>query len=176
MSFSVDLVSLEISARRGAGSQAILTSRQLLPPPAAEEYLVKRRRREIEEEVREATTRRRNSVTVLSEAGLLDDGELVRMKLEAFTPEQRTAVEGRLADDEGYCLAEWTGLGIRQALRWKHDGNLYSCSGLIWTVLMELGFEPGSVPGPDYWLTPDGRSFYEASCEIEDELRGGSES
>jgi hypothetical protein len=108
-------------------------------------------------------------------------GTDVRMNLAAFTPDQRQAIEARIAAHADYDTAEWTGLGIRQALRWRHDGQVYSCSGLIWTVLDTLGFGPGSIPGPDYWLTPDGQTFYEASCAIEDGLRarraenGGSE-
>lgn len=167
----LDIGCIEVTARRSGDGDAILTARQVLPPPAAEEYLVKRRRRDLEEEHREARARRRNSVTVLDEAGLVGAGDEVQMKLQTFTPEQRAAVQTRATDDPNYTVAEWTGRGIREALRWRHDGQLYSCSGLIWHVLDELGFNPGSVPGPDYWLLPDGRSFYEASCAVEDDLR-----
>lgn len=170
----LDIGCIEITARRHGDGQAILTSRQLLPPPAAEDYFVKRRRREQEEEVREATTRRRNSVTVLTEAGVIPVGHDVPMNLNTFTTLQREAVEGRIRQSNDYGVAEWTGLGIRQALRWKHDGELYSCSGLIWNILDELGFGPGSIPGPDYWLTPSGRAFYEESCEIEDAIKNAS--
>jgi hypothetical protein len=174
LDLGLDIGCIQLTARKGTEGRAVLTTRQLLPPPAAEDYLVKRRRREVEEEGREATTRRRNSVTVLDEAGVFAVGGDVPMNLEAFTPEQRTAIEGTIAADPDFGVAEWSGLGIRQALRWKHDGQLYSCSGLIWKVLNDLGFNPGSIPGPDYWLAPSGRALYYESCAIEDELRGGS--
>jgi len=168
----IDIGCIEITARRHGDSHAILTARQILPPPAAEEYLVKRRRREQEEEVREASARRRNSVTVLDEAQAIPVGTEIPLHVGAFTPPQRAAIEARIAASPDYGVAEWTGLGIRQALRWKHDGQLYSCSGLIWKVLDDLGFNPGSVPGPDYWLAPSGRTLYYEAAAIEDAARG----
>lgn len=174
LDLGLDIGCIQLTARRTGTGPAILTTRQLLPPPAAEDYLVKRRRREIEEEEREAGTRRRNSVTVLHEAGMFAVGDHVPMKLQAFTPEQRAAVEEQISAHPDFAIAEWTGTGIRQALRWKHDGRLYSCTSLIWKVLADLGFSPGSIPGPDYWLTPSGRSLYEESCAIEDESREGA--
>ena len=131
----LDIGCIQITAQKHADGQAILSARQILPPPAAEDYLVKRRRRELEEEEREATTRRRNSVAVLSEAGVIPVGGEVPINLQAFTPDQRAAVEQQIAASPDFGMAEWTGLGIREALRWKHDGKLYSCSGLIWKVL-----------------------------------------
>jgi hypothetical protein len=168
----LDIGCIEITARKHGEGHAILTSRQILPPPAAEDYLVKRRRRELKEEERESSARRRNSVTVLDEAAALAPGTPIVMHLDAFTPEQRMEIERQIEADPAYGLAEWTGLGIRQALRWKADGNLYSCSGLIWKVLDDLGFNPGSVPGPGYWLAPSTRTLYEEAVAIEDAARG----
>lgn len=170
----LDIGCIQITARKQPDGRAVLSARQLLPPPAAEDYLVKRRRREQEEEEREITTRRRNSVTVLTEANAIPvDGE-VPLNLAAFTPDQRAAIEVQMASSPDYGVAEWTGLGIKQALRWKHDGELYSCSGLIWKMLDDLGFNPGSIPGPDYWLAPSGRALYYESIAIEDEQRNGA--
>lgn len=168
----LDIGCIEVTARRQGDAHVILTSRQILPPPAAEDYLVKRRRREQEEEVREATTRRRNSVTVLDEHDAIAAGTELQLNLDAFTPEQRAKIEEQVAASLGYGSAEWTGLGIRQALRWKHDRQFYSCSGLIWKILDELGFSPGSVPGPDYWLAPSGRTLYYEAVAVEDAAGG----
>lgn len=167
----LDIGCIGIAARRDGERRAVLTARQLLPPPAAEDYLVKRRRREIEEEEREAPTRRRNSVTVLTEADAIPVGADVPLNLQAFTPDQRAAIEAQITASPAFGVAEWTGRGIKNALRWKHDGGLYSCSGLIWKMLDDLEFNPGSIPGPDYWLAPSGRPLYVESCAIEDELR-----
>lgn len=164
----LDIGCVEIKARRYNEGHAILTSRQLIPTPAAEDYLVKRRRKELEEEEREATTRRRNSVVVLNEADAIPVGTAISLNLAPFTPEQRSAVKAKIATDPNVGRAEWTGEGIRQALRWAHDGESYSCSGLIYALLTDLGFNPGSLPGPDYWLIEEGKTLYDAACEIED--------
>jgi RecB family endonuclease NucS len=170
----LDIGCVEVTARRHGESHIILTSRQILPPPAAEDYLVKRRRREQEEEVREATTRRRNSVTVLSEADAIPVGTELRLNLDAFTPEQRARIEQRAATTPDYQTAAWTGLGIREALRWSHDGQHYSCSGLIEKMLVELSFSPISIPGPDYWLAPSGRTLYYEAVALEEGTRSGN--
>jgi hypothetical protein len=163
----LDIGCIEISAKRHGDETAILTSRQLLPPPAAEDYLVQRRRREHEEEEREASTRRRNSVTVLNELEVIPVDAEVPLNMAAFSPEQRDAVQARIAGSPGYGVAIWTGLSIRQALRWMHDGELYSCSGLIWKILNELGFDPGSIPGPEYLRAPSGRTLYDEAVAAE---------
>lgn len=169
----LDIGCIEVTARRHGASHVVLTSRQILPPPAAEDYLVKRRRREQEEEVREATARRRNSVTVLDEAAAIPAGTDLQLNRDAFTPDQRARFEQQAGISAGYATARWTGRGIREALRWNHDGELYSCSGLIWKILTELGFSPGSVPGPDYWLAPSGRTLYYEAVAVEDAARSG---
>jgi hypothetical protein len=167
---TLDIGCIEIRARRHGNDQAILTSRQLLPPPVADDYLVQRRRREQAEEQREASTRRRNSVIVITEAEALQPGDLLDLNLNAFTAEQRALVEPFIAENPEAAEAEWTGDGIRRALRWRHDGEAYSCSGLIWTLLTSLGASPSAIPGPDFWTVPaTGKTLYETSCAIEDE-------
>ncbi len=165
----LDIGCIEITARRDGDGRAILTSRQILPPPAAEDYLVKRRRREAEEVQRESVGRRRNTVTVLSEAGTIRPGTELAMKLDAFTPQQRAAIQVEIDASPDFRIAEWTGLGLRKALRWKHDGQTYSCTGLIWKILDDLGLNPSAVAGPDYWLTPAGRSLYEEALAVDAE-------
>lgn len=48
-------------------------------------------------------------------------------------------------------LAEWTGLGLRKALRWSKGNELYPASNLIVKILQEHGArsedDPGSAPG-----------------------------
>lgn len=171
----LDIGCVEIRARRHGDDQAILTSRQLLPPPVADDYLVQRRRREQAEEQREASTRRRNSVIVITEAEALQPGDLLDLNLNAFTAEQRALVEPFVAESPEAAKAEWTGEGIRNALRWRHDGKVYSCTNLITTLLNGLGIDPGSVPGPDYWVVPTtGQNLYETAYAIENDSATGT--
>jgi len=51
----------------------------------------------------------------------------------------------------------------QKALKWLADNNLYSPTGLVQAILARVGVEGATVPGPDYWLLPSGRSMYEES-------------
>ena len=81
------------------------------------------------------------------------------MNLDAFNADQRAAVEAKIAQDERYAKVKWTGRGSRNSLEWQLDGDTYSPSGLVWSMLDGLGFDPGGVRGPLYWNLPDGRSI-----------------
>ena len=167
----LDIGCIQIRARRHGTTHAVLTTRQLIPPPAASEYLVKRRRREVEEEQREASARRRNTIVVLAEAGLIKPGDELKLDPTLFSDRSRSGLEAKIAENPAYAIARYTGEGLRTAFEWALDGKKYSCSGLTWTMLDELGLNPGSIAGPDYWRLSDGRTLYAASCEIEDPQR-----
>jgi len=164
----LDIGCVEVTARALTPETAIVTARQVLPPPSAEDYFVRRRRRLAEEEEVESYQRRRNSVVVLEEAGLLAPGDEVTMNLGAFSAADLPVVQAAIGKDPPIGVAEWTGLGIRNALRWRHDGKLYSCTGLIETLREQLGLKRTAIPGPDYWLVPSGRTFYQESLSLED--------
>jgi hypothetical protein len=165
----LDIGCIEVRARRLVDNRAVLTTRQLIPPPAADEYLVKRRRREVEEEQREASSRRRNTLIVLADAGLLTTGEQVTLDPSRFSEQTKASIAAKVTEDAAYGLATYTGESLRSAFRWQLDGEKYSCSGLTHKLLTDLGYEVGAIAGPDYWRLADGRTLYEAACEIEDQ-------
>ena len=80
--------------------------------------------------------------------------------------EWRPQVEKLLEIEPDAGLAEWTGISLRKALKWSRDGQYYSCSGLVETLLLELGFE-ASLPGPQYWVTESGISLAQAARQLE---------
>jgi hypothetical protein len=164
--YELDIGCVEVTARRHPDGSALVTSRQLLPPPAAEDYLVKRRRRESQEATREDTTRSRNSVTILLEAGVLEAGQLLRLNVDWFG-DASTAIKDAVEREPLIGEAEWTGLSLNQALRWRRDGQLYACSPLITRILGEVGFPRRSVAGPQFWVTEEGRSLADLAFEIE---------
>jgi hypothetical protein len=132
--------------------------------------MVRKRRRAAEEEIRERTARRRNAVTILLESGVLVEGEEVRLHLPAFTIEQREQVEKLLSVDADVGIAYWTGKSLLRALRWKRDGEEYSASRLVESVLTELGvYAP--VAGPQYWVTSKGKTIADLAIEIEPDSR-----
>ena len=169
--YELDIGCIEITARRLADGNAIVTSRQILPLPVADDYLVQRRRKERAEERREASGRRPNVVTELLAAGAIEPGTELKLKLDQFTREEQSLVGPGLEDDSLVGLAEWTGLGLRKALRWRKDNGLYSASLLVVKILQVAGARseetPGAVAGPRFWQVPDGRTLVEVADSID---------
>ena len=169
--YELDISCIEITARRLVDGNAIVTSRQILPLPVADDYLVQRRRKERAEERREASGRRPNVVAELLSAGTIEPGTELTLKLDQFTREEQSLVRPGLESNAAVEQAEWTGLGLRKALRWRKDNELYSASKLIVKILQEYGArsqdDPGSAPGPRYWKVPDGRTLGEVADSID---------
>jgi len=169
--YELDIGCIEIIARRLADGNVIVTSRQILPLPVADDYLVQRRRKERAEERREASGRRPNVVTELLAAGAIEPGTELRLKLEQFTREEQDVVRPGLEQEPLVGLAEWTGLGLRKALRWRKDNELYSASLLVVKILQVYGARtedaPRSAPGPRYWQLPDGRTLAEVAGSLD---------
>ena len=170
--FGVDIGCVQVTARLLDGERATITARQLLPLPVAEDYTVRRRRREQEQDERVRSSRGSSSIQVLANAGLLEAGTELRLGLDAITSSWRPAVEQLLTTNPDAGVAEWNGDMAARSIMWRHDGELYSLTGLTKTVLEMAGVEPPeALPGPDYWLLPDGRSMYKASVELRRETR-----
>ena len=134
----IDVGCVQVTTRRHPDGTALITARRLLPPPAAEDYLVRRRQREAEESEREATTRSRNSVTILLEAAALDPGTPLRLKLSRLG-DAEAAVRAAIEQDPRFGEAEWTGLSLNQALRWRRDGGLYASPRSCLSFLEDVG-------------------------------------
>ncbi len=161
----IDIGCIEVKAHRHASGTAVLSVRQILPLPEAEDYYVRRRRRDQGEGIaREARQRAARSVDLLGEAGVLAPGDVVSFRIEAVASADRPAVQAVIDDDPLIGRAVWTGLGSRSALRWEHNGEPYSTTGLAIEILARAGVSKTAIPGPDYWTIPStGRSFYEES-------------
>lgn len=169
----LDIGCVQVTARLTSADAAVITARQLLPLPSAEQFVVRRRRRVQEEESKEAAVRRRNAVTVLLENDAIPVGTPLKLKLDALTAEWRPMVEKMIEAEPDVAVAEWTGLSLRQALRWRRDGELYSCSGLVESILMEIGVK-ASVPGLQYWIDPaTNMSLGTLSVQLEDAAQPG---
>lgn len=165
--FDIDIGCVQVTARRLDGESAMITARQLLPLPLTEDYLVRRRRREQEQEERTRSNRGTNSVRVLADAGLIEEGMTIRLGLDTLVNRWRPMVEQFLNQHPEAGFAEWTGEVTPRSMRWRHDGELYSLTGLTKTVLESAGIErPEAVAGPDHWLLPDGRAMYQAALEL----------
>jgi hypothetical protein len=163
----IDVGCIEVTARQTAPGQAILSSRSVIPLPQAEDYFVRRRRKEQVEEERKTRQRRsETSVALLSRVGAVNPGDELRLKIDQFTKELQPMVRALIDDDPSAGVAEWTS-NPQKALKWRSDGELYSPTGLVTTILARVGVQAGAIPGPDYWLLPTGRSMYEESKLME---------
>lgn len=166
----IDIGCVQITARQRSEREAVVSARQLIPLPEAEDYLVRRRRREQGEETRRVARRRPTTVSLLNRAGAVKEGDPIRLNVQWLPAAWRPAVEELIAESAAVGEAEWSGSeNTHKALRWKHDGELYSASGIVHRILTMANVEHGSLPGPDYWQLPSGRSMYQESKLIEAE-------
>lgn len=126
-----------------------LDSQQVIPVSEAEEYMT--RRREKADKQSEGGQRRR-AITVLLNRGVLETGDIVEFDAEAKPSEADWVID---PSDE-FWRAEVTGEnGMSDNIRWLHDGDTYSFSGLTGTLFEELtGDRPGSINGNKYWRHP----------------------
>lgn len=160
----IDIGCVEVIGRQQSDTTAVLVARQILPLPEAEDYLVRRRRKEQQEESRRTSRRRLSSVAILSRAGVVDEGDVLTLKMEAFTVADRPVIEALVAEHPAMMRATWVGRSMQQALRWEHDGEVQSATSIVRKMREMAGLPEQSIPGPDYWLLPStGRAMYEES-------------
>jgi hypothetical protein len=168
----IDIGCTEVTARSRGDGTVMIAARQIIPLPQAEDYLVRRRRREESQEVRTRSSRGANSIAVLAEAGLLTTGTVVRLGVSSLIGRWQEPVAALLEQHPDMSEAEWTGETVSKSLRWRHDRQVYSASGLTKQILSLVGIEVDALPGPDYWLLPDGRPMYRASVEVRSQSEG----
>jgi hypothetical protein len=165
----IDIGCVEVTARQVNADSALLSSRSIIPLPEAEDYLVRRRRKEQKEEERKTRQRRsETSVALLIRAGAVKPGDELKLKVDQFTKALQPKIEELLEQDPAAGTAEWTG-NPQKALKWLSNDELYSPTGLVNAILARIGVELTTIPGPDYWLLPTGRSMYEESKSIDDQ-------
>lgn len=152
----IDVRCVELTVRKLNEDEVAVAPRLLTPPPQAAALMVKRQREEkAETQTRAATRRRGLTVNVLIEHNAIKPGTILEFATNTLGIRRRTAVASWFGEDERRGRAVWTGERGRRALRWAVDDEHYSVTELTAFILAEsLGREPGSVPGPDYWLAP----------------------
>lgn len=102
-------------------------------------------------------------MTELLAAGAVESGTELKLRMGSFTQGQREAIKGGMADDPDVGVAEWTGLSLSKAVRWRKDGKTYSATGLVLRILELHGHRTKSVAGPNYWAVPDVRLLWEVA-------------
>ncbi len=160
----IDIGCTEVLARLQNETTAVLVARQIIPLPEAEDYLVRRRRKEEDEESRRGSRRALSSAAILARAGVLAEGDVLPLKMDAFSAADRPAIEALVAGDVSMGRAVWTGRGSQQSLQWEFDRKFHSPTSIVRRLRELAGLPEQSIPGPDYWIVPStGRAMYEES-------------
>ncbi len=172
--YGMDITCRRIEAYKHHG-RVLLNSQQVIPVAEAEEYMTKRREKQ---EKQQATTRRPAAINVLLERGVLGEGDKVY-----FDPE-RVPVEANCewSEEDEFWWGTVTGnTGQSDNVRWDHDKEEYSFTGLTKELLHELveRDRDEALNGYNYWCHPnfDGRTLSELrSSEISSKDRHDSTS
>ncbi len=148
--YGMDITCTKIEAYEHQG-RVLLNSQQVIPVAEAEEYMTKRREKQ---EKQEEKTRRPAAINVLLDSGVLRPDERVY-----FAPERVPAEADReYSKDDDFWWATVTGdTGQSDNVRWEHDGEVYSFTGLAKEALNELVGRDYSkaLNGYKYWCHPD---------------------
>lgn len=154
--YGMDITCTRIEAYEHQG-RVLLNSQQVIPVPEAEEYMTKRREKQ---EKQRKTSRRPAAIQVLLEREVLEPGEKVYLDPDRVPAE----ADREWNEDDEFWWATVTGeTGLRDNVRWDHDGNVYSFTGLTKELLHELvGRDPDeALNGYKFWCHPhfDGRTL-----------------
>jgi hypothetical protein len=139
---------IETYAHQG---RVLLNSQQVIPVPEAEEYMTKRREKQEEQRT---IARRPAAINVLLERGVLEAGEMVH-----FNPDRVPSNTSReWSRDDAFWHGIVTGeTGQSDNVRWEHDGEVYSFTGLTKELLHELvgRDRDEALNGYKYWCHPE---------------------
>lgn len=148
--YGMDVTCRRIESYKHQG-RVLLNSQQVIPVAEAEEYMTKRREKQEKQQQR---SRRPAAINALLEREVLRPGERVR-----FDPERVPSDANRdWNEDDDFWWATVTGdTGQSDNVRWDHDGELYSFTGLTKEVLHELvgRDRDEALNGYKYWCHPE---------------------
>jgi hypothetical protein len=143
--FGMDITCVELEAHQRDG-EVFVSSRRVLPVPEAEEYMAKRRQKERQQS--RSSSRADRAITVLLEAGLVEEGDIVVFD-PAKVPED--AEEPYDADDD-FWRGRVTGkTGRSNNVEWLENGSEYSFTALAQEVLERVTDREFNVNGYSHW-------------------------
>lgn len=111
--------------------QKFLDSQQVIPVTEAERYMTRRREKSKQQS---GGGQRKRTISVLLDRGVLEKGDIVE-----FDPRKKPNEVDQHDLPAEYWRAEVTGkTGLSDNIRWLHDGEMYSFTGLTKTILDKL--------------------------------------
>ncbi|OYR38632.1 endonuclease NucS domain-containing protein [Halorubrum sp. Hd13] len=147
--YGMDITCVELEVyRRDDGM--FVSSRRVLPIPEAEEYMAKRRQKERQQS--RSSSRAGRAITVLLEAGLVEEGDIV-----VFNADKLPSDSNREFDsDDDFWRGRITGkTGMSDNVEWLENGAEYSFTALAQEVLEQVCGRESNVNGYPYWIHPE---------------------
>jgi hypothetical protein len=147
--FGMDITCVELEAHK-QDDDIFISSRRVLPVPEAEEYMAKRREKERQQS--STSSRADRAITVLLEAGLVEEGDIVVFD-EAKVPDD---AEHSYDSEDEFWRGRITGkTGRSNNVEWLENGTEYSFTALAQEVLERATDREFNVNGYPYWRHPD---------------------
>jgi len=144
---SVDLRLVRVQLYELDGTLAVTTS-QILPVPEAEEFMVRPRSAAATQRSTRTAARRRASIPQrLVAAGVLADGEELRIVVPDGVGEDREAIAAWLAKDQNRSLVRWHSDPV-EPVEWAVDSQVYNLTTLIRQIIQAA---TGAAPQTQVW-------------------------
>lgn len=143
--FGMDITCVELEAHKQE-DDIFISSRRVLPIPEAEEYMAKRREKERQQSGR--SSRAERAITVLLEAGLVEEGDIVVFD-EGKVPEDS---KRQYESDDDFWRGKITGkTGRSNNVQWLENGTKYSFTALAQNILERITDREFNVNGYPHW-------------------------
>ncbi|WP_262174607.1 endonuclease NucS domain-containing protein [Haloarcula laminariae] len=143
--FGMDITCVELEAHQ-RNDQVFISSRRVLPVPEAEEYMAKRRQKERKQS--RSTSRAERAITVLLEAGLVEEGDIVMFDPGKVPNDSEIEYDA----DTDFWRGRITGkTGRSNNVEWLENGTEYSFTALAQAVLERATGREFNVNGYPYW-------------------------
>jgi hypothetical protein len=141
----MDIACVELEAYR-QNEEVFVSSRRVLPVEEAEEYMAKRREKERKQG--RSSSRAERAITVLLEAGLVKEGDIVVFD-EAKVPDD---ADRAYDPEDDFWRGRITGkTGRSNNVEWLENGSEYSFTALAQEVLERTTDRDSNVNGYPYW-------------------------
>lgn len=153
------------------GAPPVLTTSTRYPVPGTEEFVVEPARSETVKTTQRAETRKRADRTVkrLVSSMAIKDGTSFQLAMQSdVSATTRDEIENWIKERPERGRADWVN-GTANALRWEHDGQLYTPTGLVKEIVRGAsGSAPLAINGPKWWVDGDERSLTDIADELAD--------
>lgn len=170
--YGMDISCVRLNAYERDG-EYLVQGQRIIPVPETEEYMTKRR----EKDEKQQGTRRQSTFRVLVDNGVLEAGDELLFNEALFGEDwMPDEAEERWNPDDGLWRAVVTGKeGQSNNVRWCHDDEEYSFTGLTRAILQDLydDDDPYFSDPFGYWTHPD-FDFEDLTTLRENEVTGSS--